>query len=95
MVVKIILFLVIFLNLLLGIFILAQNKKSLSNRLFALIGVLAAIWTFANYMTSISTSIIWLQSTYAFGSLVMSAGLIWILLLTENRLEKNRILFRV
>jgi len=91
MIVKIILILVIFLNLLLSVFVLSHNPRSTNNRLFSLIGLLAGIWTLTNLITNISDSIQWLRSTYAFGSLVLSSGLVWMLLITDKYVSRNKI----
>ncbi|GEM_PF-6451790 len=82
---------VIFLNLLLAIFVLSQNTKAPSNRLFALLASFGALWTFANFMTDRLVSILWLQTTYALGASLISIGLIWVLLITENQLNKKKV----
>lgn len=84
---KFVFFVVIFLNLLLGVFILNHNSKSTNNRLYFVISICAALWTFTRYMITIFPTIFWLQSTYAFGSLVMSMGLVWVLFLSEKKLK--------
>ena len=92
MIVKIILILVIFLNLLLSVFVLSQNPRSTNNRLFSLIGLLAGIWTFSTLMiVNMPNSLMWFETAYAFGSQVMAAGLIWVLLLTNNQLKRNKV----
>jgi len=91
MILNIILIVVIFLNLLLGVFVLFQNNRSLNNILFAITCVVASIWGFTNYMTGVSSSVAWLNSTYALGSLVMAIGLIWILVFTENKITKIKV----
>jgi signal transduction histidine kinase len=88
MIIKIILFLVIFFNLLLSLLVLIHNYKSINNRIFSIIGILASIWTFTNYMTSISNDGLWLKSSYAFGSLVLSSGLIWILFTLNPKISR-------
>ncbi len=79
---------IIFINLFLSFFVLSQNRKSLNNQLFSLLAFLAAFWTFANYMLGISVSIFWLQTAYALGALVLYSGLMWILVMTQSRLNK-------
>ncbi len=83
--------LVIFLNCVLGVLSISQNRKLAINNCFSLLCFLAAIWTFTNLMTGIYPIIFWLQSTYAFGAMVSATGLIWILLLT-NKTKKWRTL---
>ncbi len=90
MTIKIIQIVVIFLNLSLGVFVLSQNIKSFNNRIFSLMSFIAALWTFTNYMVDVSASLIWLQSSYALGALVISTGLIWTLSITETNLKKER-----
>lgn len=80
---------VIFLNILLAIFVFGQNTRSSSNQLFALLAFLGALWTFANLMTDLFVSIFWLKTTYAFGSLIISVGLTWVLLLTGSKNDKK------
>ena len=87
MLIKIILFLVIFFNLMLGIFVLSHNSKSLNNRLFSTLAFLGAFWCLADYMIDAFPSILWLESSYALGALVISTGLIWTLVITENKLK--------
>lgn len=60
--------------------------KSLMHRLFSLLSFIAAIWTFTNYMANGLTSVAWLQSTYAFGCLVISIGFIWTTSIRNNTL---------
>ncbi len=84
MVTKAILILVIFFNLILSIFVFTQNTKSLNNRFFSLLSFVAAIWAFTNYMTGIYPLPFWLESTYAFGDLVISIGLLWTLVITDK-----------
>jgi len=92
MTIKVILILVIFLNLILSVFILAQNTKALSNRTFSLLSFLAAIWTFTHYMLNISQSVYWFTRIYALGSLVISTGLIWTIIITEKSISVKKIL---
>lgn len=89
MTISTILILVIFFNISLGIFVLMQNPRYLSNQIFSLIGLFAAIWTFASYMAEISSEAFWLKSTYAFGSIVICLGLIWTLVITKNQYGKK------
>ena len=80
---------VIFMNLILGCFVLSQNTKSQSHRIFSFMSLTAAVWT---YMNGTSISLIWLQSSYAFGALVISTGLIWTISITDIKLEKRKII---
>ncbi len=82
---------VIFINTLLAFFVLSQNPNASSNRLFALLAFFGALWAFANFMTDVFVSIFWLQTTYALGSILISTGLIWVLLITEDELDKKKI----
>ncbi len=88
---QIILFLTIFFNLFLGVFILTYSRKSLSHQLFSLMSFLAAIWTFTNYMTDRLSSPSWLATTYALGSAVISIGLLWTFSITEKKLVKWKV----
>ena len=91
--ISIVLFLVIFINILLSLFVFCQSPKSLNNRLFSLLSLMAAVWTYTNYMTEVSDSIFWLHSTYALGAIVMSVGLIWILIMTNKKNNLKRVSF--
>ena len=74
------------LNLVLGIIVLARNPRRPINFLFMLLSFFAAVWIFSNYMEGVSESpIFWLKSTYAFGGLTISSGLIWALYLCRSR----------
>lgn len=84
MTLQIVLILVVFINLLLSIFVLTQKPESLNNRFFSLLSFIAAIWTFTNYMTGVYSTPIWLESTYAFGDLVLAIGLLWTLVITDK-----------
>jgi signal transduction histidine kinase len=79
-------------NLLLGCFVLSQNHKKTSNQVFSVLALIAAIWTFANYMTGVSNSVFWLNCTYAFGAIVISVGLIWTIIITDGRTGKFKAL---
>ena len=91
-VIKIILIFVVLLNILLGIFVLKQNPKSLNNRLFSLMCLLSILWNFTNYMTDVYISSYWLSFTYALGSLVICTGLIWVLVLTNKNTNRSMLL---
>ena len=90
---KYILLLVTFLNFFLSFFVISQDRKSWNNRFFFLLSFLAGIWTFTNFMTGIYATPFWLESTYAFGSLVISAGLMWTFILTDKFLDKKKLIF--
>lgn len=87
---QIILILTIFFNIFLSVFILVYGMKSLMHRLFSLLSFIAAIWTFTNYMANELTSVAWLQSTYAFGCLVISTGFIWTTSIRNNTLATKK-----
>ena len=91
MITQIILIIVIFFNLILSLFVFTQNTKSLNNKLFSLLSFVAAIWAFTNYMTGIYPIPFWLESTYAFGDLVISIGLIWTLIITDKIFDKIKV----
>ncbi len=88
---KLVLIIVVFFNFFLSFYVISQDRKSWNNRLFFLLSFFAAIWTFTNYLTGVYSTPFWLQSTYAFGALVISTGLIWTLLLTDKFLDKKKI----
>lgn len=91
MAIQIILSLVIFVNILLSVFVIAQDRKSWNNILFSLLSFFAAIWTFTNLMTGIFSTPFWLESTYATGALVIAMGAIWTFFITDHRLDKRKI----
>ncbi len=93
MILKILLVIVVFLNLILSIFVISQNTKSLNSRFFSLLAFLAALWTFANFMTGVEPIELWLQGTYALGALVVATGLIWILVITEHPFNNKKSIF--
>lgn len=84
MILKVILSIVVFLNLILSFFVITQNLKSLNNRFFSLLSFLAALWALANFMTGIEPIPFWLESTYALGALVVATGLIWVYVITTD-----------
>jgi hypothetical protein len=88
MIIKILLVLIIFTNFLLGFFVLGQNPKIRSNRLFCILSVLAAFWTLANYMSGAQNSIFWLKSSYALGSFVITSGVFWTFTIVERKISK-------
>lgn len=47
-----------------------------------ILALLGAFWNFSNFMTDIYVSIFWLQTTYAFGALMIATGLVWTLLIS-------------
>src|SRR3989344_1734270 len=83
-------FIVIFLNLVLGIFILSQDFKSSSNITFSLMSFVASIWSFANYMSDSSVSLIWMKSSYALGVIAIAIGYLWTISITKNQLKIKR-----
>ncbi len=93
MIIKITIIIAIFINLILGIFVLTQNIKSFNNKLFAILTFLSATWTLTNYISGVNNSIFWFNSTFAFGSLVIAAGLIWTLQLTDKKTDNKKIFF--
>jgi signal transduction histidine kinase len=95
MLLKIILFTVVFLNLLLSFFVISQNSKSLNNRFFSLLSFLAALWAFSNFMTGVYSTPFWLESTYALGAQLVAVGLVWVKVITEGRfkLKENLIIW--
>ena len=95
MVMETILIFAIFFNFFLSIFVLIKDQKSSNNYLFSLLSLFGGIWTFVNYSTGIYNTQIWLQSTYAFGSIVISIGLIWILIITKKNVTRNKLILIV
>lgn len=91
-IINIILEITIFVNLFMGVFVISQNTKSLNNRYFFLLSIFAAIWTFSNYMAVIRNSIYWLESTYSLGILVISTGLIWVLIVTDEKISRKNMI---
>ncbi len=89
MVLQVTLILVVFLNLLLSIFVFTNNPQSRNNRFFSLLSFIGAIWSFANYMTGIYALPFWLESTYAFGGLMIAVGLVWTTVITEKIFNKK------
>src|SRR3989344_462363 len=87
---EIILILVAFLNLLLSVFVFTQNPRSLNNRFFSLLSLLASLWALANYMTGTSPFAFWLESTYTLGALLVAVGLMWTLVITDPTFNKRK-----
>lgn len=95
MILKIILFIVVFLNLILGFFVISQNFKSLNNRFFSVLSFIGAVWAFANFMTGMYPSPFWLEATYALGALLVATGLIWVSVIAERVFNKKEALLIV
>lgn len=91
MTIQLIPIIVIFVNVVLAVFVFSQNPKAISNRLFALLASLGAIWNFANLMTDVLVSVKWLQASYALGALVIATGLTWVLLMTDEKFNRRKI----
>lgn len=71
-----------FINLSLGVVVFSRNPKSGKNVFFGILTFMAAVWIFNNYMTGVSDDpIFWLRGAYAWGGIVISSGLVWILYL--------------
>lgn len=92
MVNEIISILVIFINITLALFVFFQNQKATSNRLFFILASLGLLWNIANFFTNTFESLFWLQTTFAAGALTLSSGLIWVLFITDNTLNRVKIL---
>lgn len=82
----------LFLNIFLGLYVLTNNPKPMSNRVFALMCFSASIWSLTNYLTYFSPLIIWFQISYSVGAFVIFLGLIWVLLITNYSLTKSKFL---
>ena len=93
MILNIILATVVFLNLCLSFFVVSQDSRSTNNRFFSFFGLIAAIWTFTNFMTGVYASPFWLESTYATGAFVIGIGIAWILVVTSGLFSKKKTLF--
>jgi hypothetical protein len=91
MLIKIVSLVVVFFNILLGVFVLLQNTKNLNNKLFSLLCFTAAVWTTSNYLTVFLSSIFWLKITYVLGMVVMMTGLLWIWTLTKVKITINKL----
>ena len=89
--INIILLLVTFFEFFICIFVLTQNPKELTNRIFSILAFIAAIWTFSNYMADKFVLSNWLNITYVFGALLICAGLIWTIVITEEKFEYKRL----
>ena len=85
-----VLIIAIFTNISLGIFVLISDLNSLSNKVFFVFSFIAAIWTLFDYMTGVSTSIWWMNLSYACGSLVIGTGLIWTFVLTDKNISTQK-----
>ena len=70
-------------NLSLGLLVLLKQGRG-KNIFFILLSFISSIWCFNNFMTGITTSEFWLRGAYAWGSLVMASGLIWVLKITKE-----------
>lgn len=86
MIINLILLVVVFLDVILGILVLVNTKRSLNNIFFFLLSLWSSVWTFSNFMTGIYATPFWLESTYALGALVISSALVWIFYLADNKL---------
>jgi len=91
MIIDLIVISVIFIDLILGIFVVIHNLSSSKNRLFGLVCFLAAVWTFTNLMTDKLVSTYWLERSYSMGALLISAGLIWVYVMTQSKPQKLKI----
>ncbi len=92
MILKILLSIVVFLNLILSFFVISQNYRSINNRFFSLLSLIAALWAFSNLMTGLVAIPVWLEATYALGSLLVATGLIWVLVLTDGVFDHRKTL---
>lgn len=73
-------------NFIIGFFVLIKNRKDKINIFFVVLSFASALWVFNNFMTGVSTSpIFWLRGAYAWGSMVVSSGLVWVLYLTKSK----------
>lgn len=85
--------LVVFYNLSVGVIVIQQNPQSLNHKLFSLLCITASIWSFTNYMTTMTLSTVWLQSTFALGSLLLGVGLLWVTVLCEGKMSHTLFIF--
>jgi len=87
-----ILFLSIFFNFLLSLFVYLKDPKKKINQLFGVSGLITGVWIFSNLMMGIRKSLFWLKSTYAFGALVPLSALFWILEFCQKKIERRKML---
>jgi hypothetical protein len=85
MFIKEILLVAIFLNILLGIFVFYTAPKTRTKNYFAFLCLVAGIWSFINYTTTISPTIWWVEVSYSTGVLLVASGLFWIQALIDEK----------
>jgi len=85
-----ILFLSIFFNFLLSLFVYLKDPKKKINQLFGVSGLITGVWIFSNLMMGIRKSLFWLKTTYAFGALVPLSALFWILEFCQKKIERRK-----
>ena len=87
---EIIIFLASITNLVLGLFVFLKGPSKKINRLFGICSFITSIWIFTNLMMGFQHSLLWLKSTYAFGSLVPISALLMILELCNKKITKPK-----
>lgn len=69
---------IVFIEIVLGIFVFNCDKKSQENVIFMILCLFGSLWTITNNLNYLFRSDELLSSTYAFGALVMFTGITWV-----------------
>lgn len=76
-------------NFFLGYIAWRNNPKGKINTAFGLLGFSTSAWAIFNFLFEIFQNVTLLRSAYAFGALVPTIGLFWLLYLGENVIKKK------
>jgi len=72
-------------NLLLGLLVIKKAPPSSLKRPFAIFIFLTGSWVLSNFLLQSNPSEFWLRTAYAFGALVPSSALIWVLCFSTDK----------
>lgn len=75
-------------NFLLGILVLAKNRRGHINRAFFIFALLTTFWILPNFLAGIFPSPIWVKMGYGIGVLVPLSALEWIASICEVEIKK-------
>lgn len=89
---KFILFIACLTSWLLSYYVISRDRTNKLFILFSIFSAITGLWIFVNLMTGFISHIFWLRSAYAFGAIVPSTGLPWLLYLINEKIKKSYLL---
>jgi len=75
-------------NFFLGLLVFLRDPSSRLNKIFGVSCLIFSLWVLTNFLLIVFPSVLWLQSTYAFGVLSVVSSIFWAVKICETRLSR-------